>query len=178
MCYYPELLCMSFILRSHISHLYFINTKNFGKPWRIPTLFIVVFCVWQTHVINVFDKEHAYKPMKPCLSLNFFINFGCTWWTSIPRIRDNLAGGFIRHRCPLVVLSFQIIFVCKFLATGEDFAFELERSELHAGMLEKSEGDGFPPGNYYLDTPTLKGGTRVPKHVKNSVLGNLLVLAR
>ena len=27
-------------------------------------------------------------------------------------------------------------------------------------------------------TPALKGGTRVPKHVQNLVLGNLLVLAR
>ena len=27
-------------------------------------------------------------------------------------------------------------------------------------------------------TPALKGGTRVPKYVQNSVLGNILVLAR
>ena len=47
--------------------------------------------------------------------------------------------------------SFQIIFVFKFLATGEYLALELERSELQAGMLEKSEGDGFLPGNYYLE---------------------------
>ena len=33
-------------------------------------------------------------------------------------------------------------------------------------------------GEFDLHTPALKGGTRVPKHVQNSILGNLLVLAR
>ena len=50
LCYYPELLCMSFILGSHISPLstLYQYKKKFGKPRRILTQFIVVFCVGQT----------------------------------------------------------------------------------------------------------------------------------